>query len=138
MKLPQLFQCDHLGASPCMVLLAQTWAELLFHGLLSANAIPFHESYPVIYAKSGDIVVGFIVYSIDSNRGECWIWLAGVMPRFRAKGIYRQLYDRLRRIAKAAGCDALAGGIGSGNKVAQAAALKRSRKQIAGIWEERL
>lgn len=134
----EIWSCDKLGRAGIYPLVSAGWSDVQQSGYGTPTQVPFHESYPVVYATVDGVPVGFIVWSPPGDNGEAWVMFGYVATAYRQKGIYRRIYAEVRRLAIEAKASTLLGGIIVGNRAAEEAALALGRKPSFVVYEDAL
>ncbi len=120
---------DKPYGTPVAKLLVDAAAELHRNGFGGKVANGPTWSSEAIYAETAeDGIVGVICFTIQTWRGELWIEMGYVDPRFRGCGVYTKMYKTLEREAVKRNLRSIAGGVDPGNTAIIKAAERQGRK----------
>jgi RimJ/RimL family protein N-acetyltransferase len=93
-----------LGGSPVLPFFLRGYADLIDQGF-AWNNLAGHNKNGVIYAEINGEIAGFIVYDLEDDVAKtCWIVFGTVVEKFRRRGLYQIIHDRLIELAKYNGC----------------------------------
>lgn len=89
--------------------IVHAWNYLIEHEL-TENGIMIDYDHGAIYATIDDKVVGVISYRHYEWCDMLHIFIGYVLPEYRRSGIYRQLFEKLKEVAKDKKCITIEGG----------------------------
>jgi GNAT superfamily N-acetyltransferase len=113
-------------------LLIKGCAELARRGLLSHD-LPYHFQDKAVCAYSGAEPVGVISWRPTDGGAELWILVGYVLPQFRRRGIYRQLWEALVQHARTIGAVRIGSATNLANEEMRAFLRATGRKETSVV-----
>lgn len=115
---------EHINGTRAIKLALKAWLELLEKGY-STNNLPIEDN-PAIVAWFGEHPVGFISYN---NEGDCLFIETGyILPEFRERGLYSDMFNALVRKATSLNISQIASWIEPINTKMVAIAKRQGRR----------
>ena len=112
------------------------WCELLAKGYVDSITIPVALDHQALTLTLSGELAGFITYSRYVTSGYLWVHLSYVLPSFRRRGIYRQMFEHLVAREKAVGeLKQICSGIHVSNVSAIGAAVAAGRKNDFALYQ---
>ncbi len=125
--LSEVIKIEKIYNSPVGALVVQACAELEASGHGWGMGAPGWDSNALYIADDGK-PVAVLVWSVQDWKQEAHIGLGYVLPGYRGRGLYTQLWNALIEEAKTRKLRSIASGTHPDNKAMQAISEKQGRK----------
>ena len=118
---------DYFNYTPGFRLAVQGWHELLTANLTPAALLFGYDNHTIVACDDADQPVGVLVWMKNDHLKEAFILLGYVTMPHRRRGIYRELYKTLIKLAKEAGLQRTSGMTSFENETMRIAAAHQGR-----------
>ena len=124
---------DGIIGTPALPLAVEAWDELIQKGLVAnyVQPIAWDSQAVVSYLDDADVPVGLITYAHQKCNKLFVITLGYVMPVWRRRGVYTELWERLVVEAQDAGVQVISSSIHVDNMPVRELSKKLGRAEVS-------
>lgn len=134
----RIFETKQIGGLPIFDLAIEGVSELRARDLAIAGCFPVGWDDEAIWCEIDGVPVGLIAFQHQRWLRSVYITLSYVKSEHRRRGIWEEMYERLRTRAIELDCRRISGTVSANNRAIEAAALSVGRKLVAHVYEEML
>lgn len=118
--------------TPAVDLFGVSWAEQVENKTIDRFVIPFYDGYPIIWCETNGQPAGFIHY--QDTGVEYWVRMSYVAPIWRRRGLYSEMVDILKELARKEKKLRISGGTFHSNHATRAAYAATGRTFKSETW----
>ena len=98
-----IYATAQIGMSPLCSIFMQKYGELIATGHAWPRMQATNKT-KAIHVKVGDDIAGFITYDLQPEWGTTYIYFSWVSEKYRQRGLYKQMFAQLEKIARMSRC----------------------------------